>query len=229
MATYHVDEIASFMWKFSDLWRLGKSSSLLFESNEGMACVTLRLGLGYHTSIYEDQKPYYAKKKSSPSRIRRCQRRAAAETTADKVEVDALLQNKSDNSVTADCTELEVDSCNTENDVVTEIAQEDHNCDTVIVESDEEIFTYTYHDTLKPSDSREAVAYLSAKLQQDFNQMNIKDQDRDFKILGAHLVGDNDVEVKMKMKKCVISCARNIQTRYVAKDPIYASIKRRGF
>ena len=84
------------------------------------------------------------------------------------------------------------------------IAQEDHNCDTVIVESDEEIFTYTYHDTLKPSDSREAVAYLSAKLQQDFNQMNIKDQDRDFKILGAHLVEDNDVEVKIKMKKCVI-------------------------
>ena len=82
---------------------------------------------------------------------------------------------------------------------------------------------------MKPSDSTEAVVYLSTKLEQDFNQMNIKDQDRDFKILGAQLVEDNDVEVKIKMKKCVISNARNIQKRYGAKDPIYVSIKRRGF
>jgi len=43
-----MDEVSSFVNKFSSLWRSGCDASLHFESQAGQAYVTIRLGLGAH-------------------------------------------------------------------------------------------------------------------------------------------------------------------------------------
>ena len=77
MAANAFEELNSFVWKFSSLWAAGSNATLIFESHAGEACASLRLGFGgfpYMMNICQND----FKKKASPSRIRRREKRAAA-------------------------------------------------------------------------------------------------------------------------------------------------------
>ena len=81
MATRNmVNEIDSFIWKFSNLWRNGSNANLTFDTHAGQASVTLRLGLGEFVGFNQQQHQYFEQKKKrlSPSKLRRRERRAAA-------------------------------------------------------------------------------------------------------------------------------------------------------
>ena len=55
MATVNkIEELNSFVKKFSALWAAGSDASLSLESNGGQVFVTLRLGLGEHPSKMYD-------------------------------------------------------------------------------------------------------------------------------------------------------------------------------
>ena len=90
MAANSMNEINSFLTKFSSLWKAGRDACLQIETHAGQACVTLRLGLGeypghQHKSEQKNGQnfncegsPSHAQKKLSPSKMRRRARRAAA-------------------------------------------------------------------------------------------------------------------------------------------------------
>ena len=75
-----MNEIDSFLWKFSNLWRNGSNANLTFDTHAGQASVTLRLGLGEFVGFNQQQHQYFEQKKKrlSPSKLRRRERRAAA-------------------------------------------------------------------------------------------------------------------------------------------------------
>ena len=84
MATVNkIEELNSFVKKFSALWAAGSDASLSLESNGGQVFVTLRLGLGEHPSkMYDTNIGNTQKKRLSPSKLRRRERRAAERLSA---------------------------------------------------------------------------------------------------------------------------------------------------
>ena len=78
-----MEELNSFVKKFSALWAAGSDASLSLESNGGQVFVTLRLGLGEHPSkMYDANSGHKVKKHLSPSKLRRRERRAAERLSA---------------------------------------------------------------------------------------------------------------------------------------------------
>jgi hypothetical protein len=85
-------EMNSFVGKFLNLWQSGRDATLQVETQTGQACVTLRLGLGEHPGQQH-------RKKASPSRQRRLDRRATArQVSAETVEPNANTENDEDGS-----------------------------------------------------------------------------------------------------------------------------------
>ena len=107
MAAKSMNEIDSFLLKFSSLWKAGRDACLQIETHAGQACITLRLGLGEHSGHKQQkeqtigQKVYCkssptAGKKLSPSKMRRRARRAAARSSTAESVVgnDTLVKEK---------------------------------------------------------------------------------------------------------------------------------------
>ena len=81
-------EIDSFVLKFRHLWSCGLDAHLDLESNAGSAWIGLKLKLGEHPP------EEFQKKRLSPSRIRRRERRATSFKLNEKIET--LRQCKND-------------------------------------------------------------------------------------------------------------------------------------
>ena len=80
-----IEELYSFVRKFTSMWATGSNANLSFESNAGEVFVTLRLGLGEHPSkVCDGNGGPKMKKRLSPSKIRRRDRRAAKRLLAQK-------------------------------------------------------------------------------------------------------------------------------------------------
>ena len=92
VAMNKLEELHSFVKKFSALWAAGSNASLSFESNAGQVFVTFRLGLGDHPSRMSDPNlENKMKKRLSPSKLRRRERRAAERLSArDSMPVDII-------------------------------------------------------------------------------------------------------------------------------------------
>ena len=146
VATNKLEELHSFVKKFSALWATGSDASLTLESNGGQVHVTLRLGLGEHPSkMYDSNLRNKQKKRLSPSKIRRRERRAAerlsaacsisAEATeevvsvADNTKVDSI---ENTGLVIKEATEKVVENVN----LVKGVETGDHKC---MTKRDEEV------------------------------------------------------------------------------------------
>ena len=114
-------EVHSFVSKFTSLWSAGSNASLFFESNAGKAYVTLRFELGEHPMKLNDASGGMLKKRLSPSKLRRRERRAAerlfGETSrkVDTVEVEeteADLKTKKDVVIHAVTENINVNNMN---------------------------------------------------------------------------------------------------------------------
>ena len=115
-----LEELNSFVRKFSTLWAAGSNASLAFESVAGQAFVTLRLGLGEYPSTFRDTANGVKKKQMSPSKLRRRDRRAAERLSAETSKIEAEkptpseVDDKVDHTIIAD---------QEENDAITEKVQ----------------------------------------------------------------------------------------------------------
>ena len=104
-----MEEVSSFVNKFTSLWRSGRNASLLFESQAGQAYVTIRLGLGAHpvniqNDFHKHKSPEPKRKKASPSRLRRRARRAAASGAAESVANNEVENTQDSSKMEATCT-----------------------------------------------------------------------------------------------------------------------------
>ena len=91
-------ELDSFVDKFSRLWRAGYDAHLDLNSHAGNAWVGIRLNLGRNTSA--DHAQDFVKKRESPSRMRRRDRRAAerqGESNLANSESVEIIQKDNDN------------------------------------------------------------------------------------------------------------------------------------
>ena len=92
MASYA--EVNSFVGKFVNLWKSGSDATLQLETHAGQACVTLRLGLGEHP-----HQLHQYRKKVSPSKQRRHERRAAArKESAENADPNSNIENDEQSS-----------------------------------------------------------------------------------------------------------------------------------
>ena len=100
------------------------------------------------------------------------------------------------------------------------LEDKDENCD---------VYVFTYWDTQKTSDLKEAVGYIGGALTNSLEFHNVTVADRSFSIATVRKMEDNEVEVHVKIKKnarLIYTSARRIQTPYEVENPIYISLKR---
>lgn len=81
-------EIDSFVGKFRQLWRAGFDVHFDLNAHAGNAWLGLRLNLGQHQQKATHQEGEFLKKRPSPSRIRRRERRAASRNDANLTDND---------------------------------------------------------------------------------------------------------------------------------------------
>ena len=88
-------------------------------------------------------------------------------------------------------------------------------------------FIYTYRDNVKCGIAEEAVDFFEDCLTKNFEENKVKNQDRVYQIFSPKHVEDNDIEVRLNLKKnnwLVERSARKIQTGNV-DAPVYVSLK----
>ena len=231
-----LEEVNSFLGKFYTVWRSGRDASLFLESHAGQACVSLRVGLGFYHEHKEQ--PNFKKKTMSPCKKRRRERRAAAAAAklvvSDTEQASDTLCDESDNNDTAnhECVAIEETVCvddtseglsiheSTVADEAVCLEDKDENCD---------VYVFTYWDTQKTSDLKEAVGYIGGALTNSLEFHNVTVADRSFRIATVRKMEDNEVEVHVKIKKnvrLIDTSARRIQTPYKVENLIYISLKR---
>ena len=94
--------------------------------------------------------------------------------------------------------------------------------------SDGDIYIFTYWDNFKVSEAQEALNYIEGKLKENFVKLKVKESDQVYKVEGIESLEENEIQIKIKLKKenwLVERSARNVQTAYKPEDPVYVSIK----
>ena len=86
MAASIFDELQSFLWKFTDLWKNGRNANLEFEVSEGKANISLKLNLGEHPFAVPEN-VIVNHKYESPSKKCRREKRAKLSTIPQNVQV----------------------------------------------------------------------------------------------------------------------------------------------
>ena len=95
-------------------------------------------------------------------------------------------------------------------------------------DSDCDVYIFTYWDNFKASKAQDALDYLEKTLKQNFKNLKVKDSDQIYKVDKIEHLEENEIEVKIKLKKnnwLVERAARNVQTEYLPENPIFVSIK----
>ena len=135
-----MDEVSSFVNKFSSLWRSGRVASLHFESQAGQAYVTIRLGLGAHPAnvphdFHEQKGQEPMRKKASPSRLRRHARGAAVSRAgATEIVADTEIESIQDTVIQDSANKDAMFSSNQEAEKVSVSTVVAHNGDMVNIE-----------------------------------------------------------------------------------------------
>ena len=97
------------------------------------------------------------------------------------------------------------------------------------IDSDSDVYTFTYWDNFKVSQAQEAINYIEDNLKKNFLKNRVNDLDQVFKICGVEKADENEILVKVKLKKNnwpVELSARNTQTVYSPEIPVSVSIQK---
>ena len=116
------------------------------------------------------------------------------------------------------------------NDDSNTIAEKAHSTNEMEVndDSDCDVYIFTYWDNFKASKAQDALDYLEKTLKQNFKNFKVKDSDQIYKVDKIEHLDENEIEVKIKLRKnnrSVEQAARNVQTAYLPENPIFVSIK----
>ena len=237
-------EVNSFVGKFVNLWKTGRDANLNFETHAGQACVILRLGLGEHP--YHQDQEQHDRRRLRPSQQRRRERRAAArivsaenavnikETESEKASgaedivdeqstvkatlrvEDEVCKDKDFASFAEEAEKVDDEDVTTEE--VEAVDQSENDCD---------MYTFRYWNNQKQSEAQEALDYIEEQLKHNFKKNKVKDSDQVFKVFNVESLDENEIQVKIKMKKDnwpVERSARNVQTSG-EHIPVSVSIK----
>jgi hypothetical protein len=250
----YVTELDSFVKKFYQLWNNGLTAHLDLDTHAGNAWVGLRVQLGHVPGPPHQVHPFpqqVQRKGESPSRMRRRARRAEAhqtkivETTNGKMIEDAENDNKAEKASEALEEAVEpVESVEVGNEEVEKaldkekvgITTNDEHDDTAEehqvvneIDGDCDVYTFTYWDNFKVSQAQEAINFIEENLKKNFLKNRVRDLDQVFKICGVENADENEILVKVKLKKNnwpVELSARNTQTVYNPEDPVSVSIQK---
>ena len=240
-----LEEINSFVTKFVSLWRNGIQARLFMETEAGKASINLCADLG-QTCL-----PPVQNRRVGGSRLRRRERRAEARQVAAAEAARAEEATKAEEAIQAKDTEkVEKASGVAEEAVQVDIDAEeppvkaasgkeveiaaDEESDDIAKEADDnidsdcDVYIFTYWDNFKVSEAQEAINYIEESLKKNFEKNKVKALDRVFKIYDIKNSDDNEIQVKIKMKKNnwpVELSARNVQTAYNPGNPVSVSIK----
>ena len=95
-------------------------------------------------------------------------------------------------------------------------------------DSDCDIYVFRYWDNFNTSKAQDALDYIENTLKQKFKNNKVTVSDQIYKVHKIENLDDNEIEVKVKLKKknCPVELsARNVQTAYQEGDPVSVSIK----
>ena len=240
-----LQEINSFVNKFVSLWSRGIEAKLFMETEAGKASVNLHATLG-SSCLPEHQDGQGCR--VGGSRIRRREKRAAArQLAAEQVAQSGESKEKDEEAVKAAEEALTADEVN--NDVVEETVKVIEEVDPSVSDdldtyaekatnstnkmeveddSDCDIYIFRYWDNFNTSKAQEALDYIEKSLKQNFKKNKVKDLDQIYKVHEIENLDDNEIEVKVKLKKnnwSVERSARNVQTASQPGDSVSVSIK----
>ena len=246
-----LQEINSFVNKFVCLWSEGIQAKLVMETESGKASVNLHANLEL-CPLHEHNQD--GGRRVGGCRLRRRERRAAArQLAADQVakaeeamqtkeiteKVDEDLKaaeiavtidesNKFEVEETLNVSSEEVDT-SVNNDADT-IAEKALSVDEMEVKDDNDfdIYIFRYGDNINTSKAQDALKYIEKTLKQNFKNSKVKDSDQIYKVDEIKNLYDNEIQVKVKLKKnnwSVERSARNVQTASQPGDPVSVSIK----
>ena len=119
-------ELDSFILKFKNLWQAGRNANLVIKSNCGKAEAHLSVELG--------TAPVFQWKKSSPSRQRRCERRAAVRATANVAEEASKTHSIAEDARNGSCDTEDIVEMNPKN-----ATEESSNFEEKILEKEKEM------------------------------------------------------------------------------------------
>ena len=239
MVVNSMAEISSFVEKFVNLWKRGCDVSLNLETHAGQASVSLRLGLDNFVNNDVNNLDIAQKKKVSPSRLRRRERRAsarrlAATINAGKSETEASEQDSHAVITPVSSQKMEsqsniVSNSNKSEDVWEPQCIDEKSTEKVEYTADSEydLYVFSYWDNLKVSKIHEASSVIENRLKDCFKKNMVKHEDQAVSICDVQQHEENEVRVLVKLKKNVLKLehsARNCQT-FKPNDPAQISLK----
>ena len=236
-------ELNSFVGKFVSLWRKGIDAKLVLETEGGKASVNLRTDLGQACPLPDI---CHGGRRDGSSRVRRRERRAAErqQQPAEKAVGNEDEKTNYDYVNPAEEAGKEIIEAEAEKAVekIADTAEEgalqviksesEKKAEEALIEvkdkSDGDIYIFTYWDNFKVSEAQEALNYIEGKLKENFVKLKVKESDQVYKVEGIEKLEENEIQIKIKLKKenwLVERSARNVQTAYKPEDPVYVSIK----
>ena len=225
MVVNSMAEISSFVEKFVNLWKRGGDVSLNLETHAGQVCVSLRLGLGKFATDTDDLNDMVHRKKVSPSRLRRRERRATARRLdanihAGKSKTEASEQDAKIVNTSVSC--VDVKSDNEANEIELEDSRDSHSISNSLPEkvgssadSEHDLYIFSYWDNLKVSDVYEASSVIESRLKCCFEKNIVNEEDRVINICDVQQHEENEVRLMVKLKKNILKIeqsARNCQS-----------------
>ena len=94
--------------------------------------------------------------------------------------------------------------------------------------NDSDMYVFGYWNLHEVTKAQEAIDHIEQKLIENFKRLKVKECDRVYKVDGIESLEDNEIQVKIKLKKSnrlVEQAARNIQTYYQPENPNSVTIK----
>ena len=234
-------EIDSFMSKFKHLLNNRFKATMTFEADNGEAINTLKAGLGSSSVVSSPMivqtRGSYSLKQRSPSYFRRQERRrlkrqvqnAGAEEALDTAAIPVLEEKLCDRSG--------IDAAKANEQALSEevvhcevVKEENANKNFSAKQVDTDLYTFIYWDKLKKSVPKEAVDYVTKKLQSRFRMDNIENFNQKIDVCGVARSSqyENEIAVKVKLKKNashVEKAARTIQIPWSKEFPIALVLK----
>ena len=242
------EEIDSFVKKFLCLSSKGNQAKLFLETEAGKVSINLCANLG---QVPSPPGPVHdVGRRVGGSRLRRRERRAASrqqaaeqvenaeeagkielEENAEQVEkakevakaAEMAVIAKESNQMTIEETPKAAEEANKsmDGDTIAEKASSSNELE--VNESDCDLYIFTYWDNQKASKAQEALDYIEKTLKHNFKKLKVKDSDQIYKVDEIEHLEENEIQVKVKLKKnnwSVERAARNVQTAYLPENPV---------
>ena len=251
-------ELNKFILKFKVLWKSGLDAHLDLDCHAGQAWVGLRLrlgGVGQQSPRGHgvDRHFYDGACRVGGSRLRRRERQAAERQQAEVEAVEEPVNVGGNECVkihranadpaesietTEEVVQGDVKKLDTINVTAVEATHSDCGTSAEILhgvlennvkdKNDSDMYVFGYWNLHEVTKAQEAIDHIEQKLIQSFKTLKVKECDQVYKVDGIESLEDNEIQVKIKLKKSnrlVEQAARNIQTYYQPENPNSVTIK----